>query len=207
MKKTLFSIFSFFALLFCFPLSTLGSVMEATVTINSVRIPERSVMAQIPDLPNTEFEIDTSRITIVDSGNIVIKSGNFPTAYYYANTLTWALKSGAQVTLSFPYDASKTPYKVYVETQATAQGANVVCKADCSPVAANSGWYYSRGGAYFWGDSHGVNGWMWIYALCTNPPCGSNYRGNIAFDPAHVVADSVTPTEKYWRSSVLFTIN
>ncbi len=200
MKKILFLISLSIICFPLFPLSGLAAVYEVTVTINQVRVPERAAM-MLKDPSSTKFKMNgASRITIVqhspndtplDSDGTV--KANRTIAFY----------DGQSAGVSFSYDSSvatNPKYAVYIESLVSAQGTLIKCRADCSPVAANSGWYYED----FNYDYTGVPNWD--HADCPNPPCTGDTR-SIAVDPIHVVSDSVTPSTKYWRSPAIATIN
>ena len=176
MKKTLFSVFFFFALFF-FPLSVLGAAMEITVTITSVKSPERSAMVLKTDRPNTEFAFPqgSGRITVIRNSNSFVEA-LAPVAGY--------VRKDSFATFTMAYGAALAPYNVYLEIQAVAQGSNVICKADCSSVPANSGWYYISP-FYTSPDLCGY--------YCPVPPCNNTYKGAIALNSAYVVGG-------YWRS-------
>jgi len=213
MNKILFSIFFFSALIFCFPLTTLGAVMEMTVTIDSIQIPERAEMVwttggqtadgHLADRPNTEFGFDYSRITVVDK-NISVKALKWfdYTTIPGAGGFQHPMQKDSTLTFAFPYDVALAPYKVYAEVQAQPQGSSPVLKADCTLVPSGSNWYVSTNYLYY-------NSFK-VAAMCPstmvtvpNSPVAPCYKC-IAFQSAVWY-----PADGYyfWRSEPLVTIN
>ena len=161
--------------------------MELTVTINNIQIPERAAMILAPDRAiGTEFQLSSSRIVVVKD--------IAPTTPVNVSAVS-NLKANSSVIIPFPYESS-VQYSVHLEQSASPQGSNIICKADCTPVPANSGWYYSTSALlYSSGGVYNAN------SPCPSAVCGS-FQSYIAFDPTHVFGTGA----KYWRSPSLFTI-
>jgi len=181
--------------------------MELTVTITSLKVPERAAMILANDPPSVEFGFDNSRITVVRNSNTSIvgaKWFNFVQSFPGTNSFQHPMYAGATVTFNFPYDATAAPYNVYAEIETSGQGGSTIYKADCTLVPGNSGWYWLYTSAYY-------NNFANI-ASCPNPPFTGSYLGFIAVDttnPQHFVRDigAGGGWTYFWRSPALFTIN
>ena len=191
MKKILFFVALIFVATLCFPPVASAAVMQLTVTINNIQIPERSAML-LKDV-NTEFQFSYARIAVVNNSNSVVGAST-PTT----------IQKNYSTTVSFSYNNS-TPFSVYLERRVQLVTAMYgSCKADCTFIA-NTSWYNFEGKYILYdvnGDVASINN-----ASCP-APCliGGGYNRYIAVDPAHVVTPSDT-TSKYWRSPALFVIN
>ncbi|MCX6720629.1 MAG: fibronectin type III domain-containing protein [Candidatus Staskawiczbacteria bacterium] len=150
---------------------------ETSVSVSSVRIPERALM--VPWSATTDFKIGNAIITARDKDGVLKNSMAFSSGW---------MQNGSAVTFSFTYSADKAPYHIYAEVPVTAQGANIICKADCTPVAANSGWYYI--------PSSAINPTV-LSAGGSYPTCSTNnstctatgdLRNGIAVNSANVVS-------------------
>jgi len=193
MKKIIFIALILSIVIFCFPSSALGAVMEMTVTITNLQIPERSAM--VYQNVNSELRIycawDGNDCRI----NVLRDDDSSPVAYGDALSAEH-FKAGFSKTMSFTYDNSKQ-YSVHVELRASSQGSNVICKSDCTPVAGGSGWYYSNGSPELASGA--------AYLVCPSIACNgtSTTRYKIAFDPANTV---LVGGIRWWRSPSLCTI-
>lgn len=200
MKKIFFLIL-FLAIIFCFPLSAFGANLEITVGITSVRIPEAAINMFAPDGPNTEFTLyQGTYITLVDDSSDSVVAGMYNTVYVRRNET---------ITISYSnYDITKT-YKVYFYQRAEPQQqSQTIYKADCTPVAAGSGWYYLFQTPYYVNsENRGVGFFCGRYPDYNPPaypwPYWHNQYRYFAVDPNNVVSVN---SDHYWRL-LLFTID
>jgi len=197
---------------FWFPLPVFGAVMEVTVTITSMKIPQRAGAALAPDRPNTEFRINNMRITVVNRDDDVVARSWFN------------IQAGTEATVYFPYDNTKTPYHIYLEHRAygPANGYGlpegeegvIMCRADCSNVVDAPGvvadeWFYLGGVEY---SSCQPSYDPSCHASCPYPACSASYDpvfvnlDGLAVDPVNVIW-SPYDDDYVWRSPVLFTID
>jgi hypothetical protein len=136
-KKLLFSILFFSTIFVCFPLPAFGAVMELTVTITSVKIPERAAMIFAPDRPNTEFAIGRGRIAVRKNsdGSLMGYGGTTPSHWgrYYVGGI---LEKDTVTTVTFPYD-SNSAYNVDAEVRVKPASVldTVGCRPDCTPIS------------------------------------------------------------------------
>jgi len=156
-----------------------------------------------PDGPNTEFRLCYGAIVLVnDSTESIVGSSN----------LSSCLKSGTISTITYSDYSATTKYKVYADiavNQLFEWNYNIY-KADCTPVANNSGWYYFSYYPYYV-DSEGSN----ISFFCErgvdyiNFPWPYYYTIDALFavDPQNVLYIDGSYYGYYWRSPALFTIN
>jgi len=209
MKKILLLVISSLITFLFLPAITKAAVMEITVSITSLIVPERTSMVKSAGYPNTELSLDYSRLTIVrrDGGDGIVKNTSF-FPYDIA-------EKNSSVTVSFVYDSVYT-YDVYVETQVSKSSGNSYCEANCNNVLANDGWYASYGSLLYNYSVTGLSGSI----SCPTSLCTGGYQNRIAFpstsvrgyvdygDDGDVNTDLLYGTSWYfWRSPSLFTID
>lgn len=173
------------ALIF-FPLFAFGATINLTVNITSFRAPTRAAASNIANPNNVEFGLSNYRAIVVENNtNTVVATNAFsPNSMYSTAPFT----SGP---FTFTYNSNYT-YSVYLEVLVYSQGANTVCKVDCSNVPANSGWYILSQSALY---ASGIG-----TATCSTPiPCNCSGAAcnNVAVDPNNVVKES--DNNYYWR--------
>ena len=201
MKKILFLFLFSIIFLFAFPLSGFAISYEVTVTITSVKIPERAGMILAPNRPNTEFMIPRAYFTIVDKNDAVARRLPGASSGSYYNLL-----SGLTEIITFPYNALFAPYTLNVEamTPSSPDTYYNVCAADCSTISKNSGYYTFQAYPKFRKLDSAFD-----YITCPNMCAGgSGYEYNIALSPENVFQDTVwgNSSYRYWRSPPLLTI-
>ena len=197
--QVIFAVFIFsIVFVFCLPLPTFGATMEITITLSSVQIPERSAMLLLSDRPNSEFSIPgQSRIVVVSKSGVIER---WSWLEDNDGVPEWDIQKDLGGTFSFPYDATKAPYTVHVETYVYEQ-YTIICKADCTPVPANSGWYVTMFALSYYHIPAPYTGWYgYPFNLCPSVLCTAPDRGYLAIDPANVF-------NHYWRLPALLTIN
>lgn len=175
-----------------------GAVMQMTVTINSIQIPERSAMLLKPVNSNLFF-LNNGRVVVVKSGSpnaVAIMGAGAPGVFP-----PWTSSQ-----FSFPYDSTAT-YTVHLEVL-TRPLSGTTCKADCTPVS-DANWFRSYYQLLFLDSSS---------ATCGNTPCvGQTTQtgyGNIGFPKTSIFfyvgsTGVVTSSSEYpwWRSPALFTLS
>ncbi len=186
MKKILISILFFAALLFCFPSSALGSVIEVTVTITGVQLPQRAIIMSMPE--DTKFYIPDSRIIITrHSDGAIMGVGNLSSNQ---------LKMDSSTTIAFPYSGVLAPYDIYAEVKVNTTVGTTVCDAGCGTVTSGADWAYLFGDSlyYFYGSS-------WFKASCPSSCTAS------ASNSSRIALSKNKVVNGYWRSPSLYTIN
>jgi len=190
-KKILLSIL-FLIVFFCFPRSAFGANLDITVTINSVRIPERSAMVRASDLPNSEFVFSYGRIVVVNKNDSIVARSDFLTG----------IRAGAGATISFSYNTAEAPYNIHIEVRAFGEaGGDSLCPADCSISPAGFGGYFIQ--FYLLDpDVSPVNN-----PYCPwSSPCGQVGGQYMGVDSANVKFDS-SLGRHYWRLPAIFCID
>lgn len=183
--------------------------MEVNVVIDSVKIPERSVMlfsylAPEAARPNTEFwTCSSARISVVNNANVIQSSAQLTKGTVWLGCLA----KGSSAKVLFNYDAGSAPYRIYTEFQVSEQAVGeTIYKADCSSIIRKTQsdipWYFSFSPLLYVDDSYLGN----EYANCTNYYCDSNYCRieHIAVPPESVFQVAST---YYWRSLTLRQID
>jgi len=181
-KLSLLIIFSG-VFIFC-PLVGRAIMIQVTVNIESVLIPERAAMILRP--LETEFMIRSDTKLVITDKNGVISAAS--------EVFSWDLSKGATYTYidDIYYNENDAPYKIYLYLKVRPQEEfGDICMADCTNILEGSGWYYIENVYY---DGGGLVG------CCPHPPCNSacstlnEWVEPIAIDPEHVVHEN----NNYW---------
>lgn len=192
--------------------------MELTVTIDSVMIPQRSVLDFAIDRPDSQYLLMGARLSIIDRNETFIVTQKFfepVDEEYYALPMGY-LSKGYYATIGFPYNALQAPYESYIEIRAYPQGDVIGCTADCSPIPIDLEWF-NIGEARRWLPGTG-NGTDWSF--CPRPYCPGTIEGltgrgaGIIVDKKYIVsqyydkdANNVNiddHTSYWWRSPLLW---
>src|SRR3989339_1930503 len=185
MKKTLFSIVFLTATLFCLPVPALGAIVQLTVTISSIQIPERAAM--LYKSVNKEFAFDGgARVVVVKKSDGTLGTPIAAEEIYHSTYGRGVLRQGSSAKIAFNYDPTLVPFNVYIEIVAMTTGGDIYCSAGCIPVS-NS--YRSATSLYMieGGD-----------VSCPAPACDSPNSVNIAFPSGNIFSQK--GSNEYWRS-------
>jgi len=217
MKKELLSIFFFSAVLFFSPLNANGAVVELTVTIDSLRIPERAEAVVTDDRPDTEFILPSASLVILDkNGDIAQPNIDLYYSGFDNNESSDLMffKKNSFATTDFTYDVNLAPYQVYIDIPVTKQSVDsTVFTADCSPhtyLIDGVAWYYT---AFRINEKEIDNGKgiLNIYHVCPRYACNNEnecYNNDyLAFEPTNIVRHKGYNIGQFWRSPSIYSIN
>jgi len=209
--------------------SVKGITMEVVTTIKSFTIPERSIVLNLPNKPNTEFSICAyARIFIADKNNSYAAKGTL--IRYPGDTSSGCLEKNRYAIISLDYNSALAPYKVYIELRSYKQYENDTdFKANCTPQTLTAGGVagYYHGGYLNYASGLG----NYTNATCPNFYCKTSYCDSsssvmvfnhdsvIGYNNANTIICGSTATScsnigtdtgvtnYYWRSPFIFTVN
>lgn len=213
MKKILLSILLFYVALFCLPLNVNGTIVELTVTINSLQIPERAEATLIDDRPDTEFILPNATLVVLDRNGDITQPNidSYNSSFYnYESSGLMYFNKNSFATTAFTYNAELAPYSAVIEIPVTKQEIDsTVFKADCSPhtyLVGGIAWYYTDSSFVIKEIDNEV-----IDHVCPENACYINacHNNQLAFDPTHIAdyGDRWGMSRYIWRSPSIYYIN